>query len=154
MKIKEIILGRAWIPAIGYALAIGFINNLLIAPFVDIQQVDWAQLATALGILLSISGARDYLTKNSLDAIPENISSKGWKRYWIPIIGWVLFFGYFLNCAIAPYFKLQINDWVQLSTTLTVMLGISGFREVVLLPKRTRRKKTKKTSKKQPTGEQ
>ncbi len=134
MKFKDFILDRGWVVSIGYVIAIGFINNLLIAPFFNITLIDWGQMATALGVLLGISGTRDYLTRNKGDAMPSCVSGKGWKRMWIPIVGWTLFFGYFINCVIAPYFSLQINDWLQLNTVLTVMLGISGAREVVLLP--------------------
>ena len=129
------VVKRSWIPAIGYAIALGFINNLIIHPFANIAMVDWGPLATSLGILLGISGIRDYFTKDSGDCIPENVSDKGWKRLWIPIVGWVLFAGYFINCVVAPYFHISVNDWVELNTVLTVILGISGTREITLLPK-------------------
>ena len=131
---NKITANRWWIPAIGYALAGGFINNLVIAPFTGQTLVDWGPLLTALGVLLGISGARDYLTRNKGEELPENKSDKGWKRMWIPIVGWALFLGFFINCVLAPYLPLNINDWTQLTATLTVMLGISGARDVGLLP--------------------
>lgn len=44
---------------------------------------------------------------------------------------------FFINCIIAPYLDLRVNDWSQLITALTVILGISGARDVGLrrLPK-------------------
>lgn len=135
MKINKIAAKRWWIPAIGYALAGGFINNLVIAPFTGQPLVEWAHMLTALGILLGISGARDYLTRNKAEVLPENVSDKGWKRMWIPVTGWALFGGFFINCVLGPYLKIQPNDWAQLIATLTVMLGISGARDVGLLPK-------------------
>lgn len=135
MKIEKFLAKRWWISAIGYALAGGFINNLVIAPFTGQPLVEWAHLLTALGILLGISGARDYLTRNKTEVLPENVSVKGWKRMWIPITGWALFGGFFINCVLGPYLKIQPNDWAQLIATLTVMLGISGARDVGLMPK-------------------
>jgi len=132
---KKLAIKRLWISAIGYALAGGFINNLIIAPFTGQMLVDWGHLLTALGVLLGISGARDYLTRNKGDDMPENVSDKGWKRMWIPITGWALFGGFFINCVLAPYLSVVPNDWAQLTATLTVMLGISGARDVGLLPK-------------------
>lgn len=131
---KKISVKRWWIPAIGYALAGGFINNLVIAPFTNQPLVAWAHLLTALGIMLGVSGARDYLTRNKGEILPENVSDKGWKRLWIPIIGWALFGGFFINCVLGPYLKMQPDNWAQLISTLTVMLGISGARDVGLLP--------------------
>ena len=115
MKIEKFLAKRWWISAIGYALAGGFINNLVIAPFTGQPLVEWAHMLTALGILLGISGARDYLTRNKA--------------------GWALFGGFFINCVLGPYLKIQPNDWAQLIATLTVMLGISGARDVGLMPK-------------------
>ena len=131
---KTIRAKRWWIPAIGFALALGFVNNLMIAPFTGQELVEWGPMLTALGILLGISGARDVLTKNKTGNIPGNVSDKGWKRMWIPCIGWALFGGFFVNCVLAPYFKLTPNDWTQLVSALTVMLGISGARDVTLIP--------------------
>lgn len=134
MKTNKILAKRLWISAIGYALAGGFINNLVIAPFTGQPLVAWTHLLTALGILLGISGARDYLTRNKGEELPENVSDKGWKRLWIPITGWALFGGFFINCVLGPYLNIALDNWAQLISTLTVMLGISGARDVGLLP--------------------
>jgi len=100
-------------------------------------------MLTALGILLGISGARDYLTRNKAETLPESISDKGWKRMWVPLTGWALFAGFFINCVLGPYLKIHPNDWAQLIATLTVMLGISGARDVGLMPKLDQAAKTK-----------
>jgi peptidoglycan/LPS O-acetylase OafA/YrhL len=142
---KSISAKRWWIPAVGYALAIGFINNLMIAPFTGQELVEWGPMLTALGILLGISGARDYMTKNKVRVIPENVSDKGWKRLWIPCVGWALFGGFFINCALAPYINLHPNDWTQLVSTLTVLLGISGARDVGLMPNKEENENTENT---------
>lgn len=52
------------------------------------------------------------------------------KRSWIPIIGWILCYGFFNNCVIAPYFHVDLVDWEQLLTSLGIMLGISGIRDI------------------------
>ena len=33
-------------------------------------------------------------------------------RMWIPALGVVIAYGFFHNCAIAPYFNCRIVDWV------------------------------------------
>ena len=134
---KKIKFKRLWISVIGWILVGGFVNNLFVAPFTEISLVEWNGLITSLGILLGISGTRDYFLKNSLDKLPEYRSGKGWQRMWIPCVGWALAGGFFINCIIAPYLDLRVNDWSQLITALTVILGISGARDVGLrrLPK-------------------
>jgi len=132
---KQIMFKRWWIPAIGYTLAGGFINNLLVAPFVDINLIDYTGLTTALAILIGISGIRDYFTKDSLKKLPENSGGRGWKRYWIPITGCTLCGGFFINCILAPYFDFRVTDWAELNSILTVILGISGARDIGLAPK-------------------
>ena len=129
---KNIKFKRLWISAIGWTLVIGFVNNLIIRPFFDIGLVEWNGLITALAILIGISGTRDYFLKKSLDKLPENRSGKGLQRLWIPAVGWAMFGGFFINCAIAPYIDLQVSDWTQLISALTVMLGISGARDIGL----------------------
>ena len=54
------------------------------------------------------------------------------KRSWIPIIGWILCYGFFNNCVIAPYFHVDLVDWEQLLTSLKKMMEIlKKFRAVV-----------------------
>ena len=45
------------------------------------------------------------------------------KRSWIPIIGWILCYGFF-------NFHVDLVDWEQLLTSLGIMLGISGIRDI------------------------
>lgn len=59
------------------------------------------------------------------------------KRSWIPLIGWILCYGFLNNCVIAPYFDVELVDWEQLLTSLGIMLGISGVRDIGM----SRRKK-------------
>ena len=54
------------------------------------------------------------------------------KRKWIPTIGWILCYGIFHNCVIVPYFKVDLIDWENLLTSLALMLGISGVRDIGL----------------------
>lgn len=91
---KKIKFKRLWISVIGWILVGGFVNNLFVAPFTEISLVEWNGLITSLGILLGISGTRDYFLKNSLDKLPENRSGKGWQRMWIPCVGWALAGGF------------------------------------------------------------
>ena len=130
----KISVKRLWIPAIGYALAGGFINNLVVAPFTHQPMVAWAHLLTALGILLGISGARDYLTKNKGDGLPENVSDKGWKRLWIPITGWALFGGFFIKSrdkeildAMQLYTNISSSQYVILALLLVYRNALQGL---------------------------
>lgn len=55
------------------------------------------------------------------------------KRSWIPLIGWILCYGFLNNCVIAPYFDVELVDWEQLLTSLAIMLGISGVRDIGII---------------------
>lgn len=126
---------RYWIPAIGWFLFLGFFNNCVLAPYLDIKTVEWSHLLTALAVMLSISGARDIGLKKQPDdkttKVDGKVGSLG-KRYWIVAIGWALAMGYFNNCMIYPYFDIDPVEWPQLLTGLGVMLGISGTRDIFL----------------------
>ena len=131
---------RKWIPAIGWFLFLGFFNNCVIFPFFDIKVVEWGELLTALGVMLSISGARDVgLKKESPESSQElvidgkvaKVATIG-KRYWIPAIGWCLAFAFLNNCAIYPYADVKVVEWVNVLTGLGVLLGISGTRDIFL----------------------
>lgn len=52
------------------------------------------------------------------------------KRLWIPVIGWILCYGFINNCIIAPYFDVGLVEWEQLLTSLGIMLGMSGVRDI------------------------
>lgn len=51
---------KIWIPAIGWCLVLGFSNNFIIASYFNIGMIEWGGLLSALSILLTISGVRDY----------------------------------------------------------------------------------------------
>ena len=53
-------------------------------------------------------------------------------RMWIPALGVVIAYGFFHNCAIAPYFNCRIIDWSQLILTFSIVIGLGGARDVVL----------------------
>lgn len=48
----------------------------------------------------------------------------------LSVIGWVLCYGFINNCIIAPYFDVGLVEWEQLLTSLGIMLGISGVRDI------------------------
>lgn len=131
---------RYWIPAIGWFLFIGFFNNCVLSPYLDLRPIEWSQLLTALAVMLAISGVRDVGLKKKKDDSEKTVKINGkvvstytvGKRYWIPAIGWCLALGFFNNCAIYPYFNIEVVEWGQLLTGLGVMLGISGTRDIFL----------------------
>ena len=47
-------------------------------------------------------------------------------RMWIPALGVVIAYGFFHNCAIAPYFNCRAIDWTQLILTFSIVLGLGG----------------------------
>lgn len=53
-------------------------------------------------------------------------------RMWIPALGVVIAYGFFHNCAIAPYFNCRSIDWTQLILTFCIVLGLGGARDVAL----------------------
>ena len=126
---------RAWIPLIGWILAAGFFNNLVIHSFLNITLIDWRGMASALAVMITISAGRDVLMKRSSDKHLKNSTNKGWKRNWIPIIGYVIAAGFAVNCLLAPYIGLIPNSWPELIIALTTLLGVSGIRDVAITPK-------------------
>jgi len=69
----------------------------------------------------------------AIKVLKERIS-KDFKnaRLWIPALGWGLFFGVFNNCVIAPYLHITPIEWGHLILGLSVMLGVSGARDIGL----------------------
>lgn len=51
---------KIWIPTIGWCLVGGLANNCCLHPFFSVGEVEWAGLMSALSILLTISGVREY----------------------------------------------------------------------------------------------
>ncbi len=126
---------RAWIPLIGWILAGGFVNNLLLHPFFKITLVDYWGLISTLAVMIAFSAGRDYLLKKASSKHLKNTTNKGWKRNWIPVIGYVLAAGFAINCLVAPYVDLVTNTWPELVATLGTLLGVSGIRDVAITPK-------------------
>ncbi|NCA80597.1 MAG: hypothetical protein EOM76_10515 [Sphingobacteriia bacterium] len=54
------------------------------------------------------------------------------KRLWIPLIGWILCYGFLHNCVIVPFLGLPALEWEYLLTGLGIMLGASGVRDIGL----------------------
>jgi len=51
---------KVWIPMIGWCLVGGLFNNCVLHPFLHVGEVEWGGLLSALSILLTISGVREY----------------------------------------------------------------------------------------------
>ena len=131
---------RYWIPAAGWCLFLGFVNNCIVWPFADIKLVEWSELLTALGIMLTISGGRDWLLDKQSPTSTKTVVVEGveteratvGKRYWIPAIGWCLAFAILNNCGLFPYFEVKIVEWDQVLIGMGVLLGISATRDWLL----------------------
>ena len=54
------LISKFWIPAIGWILVLGYSNNFIVSPYFDVRPVEWEGLLSALSVLLTVSGARDY----------------------------------------------------------------------------------------------
>ena len=54
------------------------------------------------------------------------------KRLWIPVLGWILCYGFLHNCLIARITSLPVVDWEYLLTAMGILLGVSGARDIGL----------------------
>ena len=127
---------RYWVNAIGWAVALGFFINSVLWPYLPIGQVEWSMLLSVLGVMLTISGARDVGLQRTHDSFEENEDApdgqKVIRRRWITATGWFLALGFVNNCVVAPFYpSLKTVDWWQLLTALGILLGISGTRDVI-----------------------
>lgn len=127
---------RYWVNAIGWFVALGFFVNCVLWCYLPIGQVEWSMLLSVLGVMLTISGARDVGLQRTHDAFEENEEApegkKVIRRRWITATGWFLALGFMNNCCVAPFYPaLKTVDWWQLLTALGILLGISGTRDVI-----------------------
>lgn len=148
-NIEKIMTKKLWISAVGFMLALGYIMNCIVEPSCAgvVRLIDWEKLNQSLLILLIISGTRD-ITLNGLKAFGGRISiknvkectepdcqpfRKAVKRYWIPVVGWALVGGYFMNCVLWPLLpQITVVDWDNLAAALLTVLIISGGRDISL----------------------
>ena len=57
---KGLWTNKIWIPIIGWCLVGGLFNNCCIHPFLNVGEVEWGGLLSALSIMLTISGVREW----------------------------------------------------------------------------------------------
>lgn len=134
LKIKK---SRLWVPAAGIVLAFGFFNNCCLLPYLNGGEIiDWDNLIFALTIMLGFGGIRDVALRKfryigEILVEGQKTASKGFwtNKIWIPTIGWCLVGGLFNNCCVHPFFNIGEVEWGGLLGALSILLGISGFRE-------------------------
>lgn len=132
IRIKK---SRFWVPALGTIIAIGFLNNCAIYPWVESKEVPWTYLIISFGIMVGWGGLRDVLLRKfiHLGPILENAkAAKGFlsNKVWIPAIGWFLVAGYINNCILYIYdITPREIDWWGLIVSLAVMFTASGARD-------------------------
>lgn len=134
LKVKK---SRLWISGVGVALALGFLNNCAVIPFLEgAETISWMYLIISLAVMLGLGGARDVVLRQFRYLGPvlkerERSESKGFwtMKVWIPCIGWFISLGFFSNCCIYPFFKVGEVSWEGLLATLSVLLTVSGARE-------------------------
>ena len=128
---------RLWISGVGTSLALGFLINCAVVPYLDgAETVSWTYLILSLSVMLGIGGARDVVLRQFRYLGPvlkerEKSESKGtWTlKVWIPTIGWCVSLGFFNNCVVFPFLKIGEVSWEGLLATLSVLLTVSGARE-------------------------
>ncbi len=127
---------RLWISGVGAALAFGFLNNCIIVPILETDEVSWTYLILSLSVMLGVGGARDVVLRQFRYLGPvleesKKSSSKGiiTMKSWIPFIGWCLTLGFAVNCCLCPFVKIEDVSWEGLLATLSVLLTVSGVRE-------------------------
>lgn len=148
-QVKNFMTKRLWISAVGFMIAIGYIMNCIVEPSCQgaVRLINWSDLNQSLLILLAISGTRD-ITLEGIKLIGGRISiknitecedpecqpfRKAVKRYWIPVVGWALAGGYFMNCVMWPLIPtITIVEWDNLAIALLTLLAISGGRDISL----------------------
>lgn len=146
---KKFMTSKLWISAVGFVIAAGYIMNCVIEPSCQgaVRLIDWKDLNQSLLILLAISGTRD-ITLEGIKLIGGRISiknitecedpdcqpfRKAVKRYWIPVVGWALAGGYFMNCVMWPLIPtITVVEWDNLAIALLTLLAISGGRDISL----------------------
>lgn len=146
--IEKFATTKLWISGVGLMLAAGYLMNCVVEPaFANVRLIDWDSLNRALLILLIISGTRD-ISLNGIRLVGGKIRitnakhctepdcksfKKAVKRYWIPVVGWALVGGFFMNCVIWPCCLTTTEvDWDHLTTALMILLVVSGGRDVSL----------------------
>lgn len=133
VKVKR---SRMWIPALGAVVAIGFLHNCALYPWLESKVVPWDNLIITFAVMVGWSGTRDILLRKYLYIGPVLDAVKPVKKVltnkvWIPTIGWALVMGYINNCIFFTYnLTSKEVDWTWLMITLTVMLTASGYRDV------------------------
>lgn len=148
-QIEKFVTKRLWISAVGFMIALGYIMNCIVEPSCQgaVRLIDWGDLNQSLLILLAISGTRD-ITLEGIKLIGGRISiknieecedpecqpfRKAVKRYWIPVVGWALAGGYFMNCVMWPLIPtITVVEWDNLAIALLTVLAISGGRDISL----------------------
>ena len=128
---------RMWIPAAGFVLALGFMNNCVILPYLEGgETISWFNLITTMSLLLGIGGVRDFVLRKFNYLAPVLDANKKLQetgpmtnKVWIPCIGWFLVAGLFNNCCVYPFFKIGLIEWEGLWAALGLLLGISGARD-------------------------
>ena len=141
-KVSDILIRhkRSWIPAGGWVLFGGFFVNCVIFPFASFEEIEWEWLSSAFGLMLVISGGRDWLLDKQsptsykeveVDGKISRVATVG-KRYWISAIGWCLVFGLLVDLVISPFAKVNIVSFWYLVGTFAGMMGISWGRDIAL----------------------
>lgn len=148
-QVEKFLTKRLWISAVGFMIALGYIMNCIVQPSCEgaVRLIDWKDLNQSLLILLAISGTRD-ITLEGIKLIGGRVSiknitecedpecqpfRKAVKRYWIPVVGWALAGGYFMNCVMWPLIpSITVVEWDNLAIALLTLLSISGGRDISL----------------------
>ena len=125
MKLKNY-LENSWFPIAGWALALGFIANCVIAPYLAIASVNWVLLVTLLVMLLGWKGAEDCKTENC------ECHQNEYPRHWIVVIGWSICVGLANNAIVAQFVTINTIDWIEILSALAALIALGTTREMRL----------------------
>lgn len=117
---------EAWFPIAGWSLALGFIINCVLAPYLEITTVNWVLLVTLLALLLAWKGTQDCKIQGC------KCGNKDFPRYWIVVIGWALCLGFLNNAVVNQFYAINTIDWIEMLTALAALIGIGTGREMKL----------------------
>ena len=147
-KDVQVHTSHLWIIGLGTVVALGFLVNCGIAPFVPCcQSIDWLQLFLSASIIAGIGTARQwalmpfkYINAKNLEdekASEEETETSAEKilreRIWVPCIGWCLVIGFAINMLVVPFFhEVKTVDWSLLQASISMFLTLSAARERII----------------------
>ena len=147
-KDVQVHTSHLWIIGLGTVVALGFLVNCGIAPFVpSCEPIDWLQLFLSASIIAGIGTARQwalmpfkYINTSDIENDEKNTDGEETsaekilrERIWVPCIGWCLVIGFAINMLVVPFIhEVRQIDWSLLQASISMFLTLSAARERII----------------------